>query len=96
MNDIRIGGTIFKHKYTPPDPGQRFGKGCAIIVGDDGHHYMFMPSMMRAPNLYRLLTIGTQVVFYPKPTPNGLRATGVSVVRIAEKHDDGASHQTAI
>lgn len=91
MNDVRIGGTIFKYKYEPPQPGAVTGKGSAIIVGDDGHHYMFIPSMMRAPTLFRLLTVGTKVVFYPKPTPRGLRATGITVVRIAERHDGDQS-----
>lgn len=75
MNSIRIGGVIHKLKNDVPD------KGHGIIVGDDGHHHLFMPSNLRPGGVtFFDLQIGMRVKFYPLRTKRGMRATGVSVI----------------
>lgn len=89
MITIRIGGTLHKKEY---NAAERTGFG--IIVGDDGHHYMFLPSYMRLPQFFPQLTLGSTVTFDPKMTDRGMRARNITVIHVAEC-SDGEAHQAA-
>lgn len=93
-----MAGRVHKHKY---DKKQTLATGIVsghgIIIGDDAHHYFFMPSLMRDPYEFPILTIGSRVAFYPTNTVRGWRATGISVEKIAEpEKPDAAPDQRAI
>ena len=76
---IRIGGTI--HKLTA-----KYG----IVVGDDGIHYLLLPSALdipigfipprhERPVVFTDVVIGSYVKFFPFKHPRGMRANIVTV-----------------
>mgnify|MGYP001617058214 CR=1 FL=1 len=91
MTDLRIGGIIHKVKY---DRVER--TGFVIIVGDDLHHYMALPSYFRLPQLFPQLTIGSKVTFAPKTTDRGMRARNITVTHVVTEMPDGTAHERAI
>ena len=90
MNDLRIGGTVHKVKYNQVER-----TGFVIILGDDLHHYLALPSYFRLPQLVPQLTIGSKVSFAPKIHDRGMRARNITVLSVAEMVD-GTPHKTAI
>jgi hypothetical protein len=91
MNDLRIGGTIHKNLYNQVER-----TGFFIVVGDDLHHYMALPSYFRLPQLVTQLTVGSKITFAPRTTDRGMRARNITVLSIATEMPDGSAHQTAI
>lgn len=78
MNAVRIGGTIRKLKV-----GTKIKNGYGIIVGDDGRHYLFLPSYLRSPHLFPHLAVEMSVMFFPVTHPRGMRASGVTVTSLS-------------
>ncbi len=81
MTKHRIGGVV--HKLVP--------QSYAIAIGDDGQHYLVLPSALSVPEQFRMpraetevyfadLAIGLRVKFFPFKHPRGLRANIVTVV----------------
>jgi hypothetical protein len=91
MIKIRIGGRIHKLDYN-----QVSRTGYGIIQGDDGHHYMFLPSYLRLPPLMPQLTLGSLVTFDPRTTDRGMRARNITVISITAESPDGSAHQIAL
>lgn len=91
MNDLRIGGTVHKLKYNAVER-----TGFCIIIGDDLHHYMALPSFFRLPQLFPQLTIGSKVTFAPKVTDRGMRARNITVTHVVAEMPDGTPYERAI
>lgn len=79
----RIGGTV--HKLTGHS-----GKGYGIVIGDDGVHYLLLPSAMQLPTGFippRVerevgfddIVVGSYLKFFPFKHPRGWRANVVTV-----------------
>lgn len=63
----------------------------AIVEGDNGQHYFFMPADLRPPNVFRDIIIGKPVEGEPYLHNNRLRMKDVVVVTDLE----GVTHAAA-
>ena len=61
----------------------------AVVVGDDEREYFTIPSLLRYPQAYASLRIGSLVEFVPAWTEKGWRATDTAVLSITPKDADG-------
>lgn len=56
------------------------GKIFGVIYGDDLKDYFFIPSFLRIPDAFPLLTVNTVMEFTPAPSEKGWRAYNVTVI----------------
>ena len=71
-------------------------KTFTIVLGDDGVEYFTIPSLFRQPRTYPCLKQGSVLEFEPKATPNGWRATDVTVLSLTTKDTDAHGEEVRL